>query len=320
MAGIAGIGKVSAKGGFKLFLGETLSKIISAVGTMLVARLLGPSEFGIISVVFTFPLTVMTFRDLGVNTAITRFVAKYRSEDKPEEIKNVLEAGIIVDLVLSAMLSFGVFFSAGFIASDLLGRPSIKCLIEIASFSIFGWALVTLSESCMVDLPPGTYDLHAYYGDVPSLILVINATASIAEGETDVKKFEFPLMKGILDIQYFSGTIPIPTSVEITDEENTTFTYQSPCKVILMPGSYILEANYAFQTNINNVTVPEGGIITVHYRFKGMISFLLNDIVRVSLVILGTACGIVIALGLFRVYQTRRRYKEQDINPQVRSN
>lgn len=141
------IGKVSARGGFNLFLGETISKIISAIGTMFIARLLGPSSFGLVSVVFTFPLTVMTFRDLGVNFAITRHIAKYKAENKPQEIKNVLATGVLVDLILSAVLSLGIFLLAGFMANDLFHRPSIKSLIEIASLTVFGWALFTVSQS-----------------------------------------------------------------------------------------------------------------------------------------------------------------------------
>lgn len=39
--------KLSAKGSFNLFLGVTLSTIISAMGTILVVRLLGPSQYGL---------------------------------------------------------------------------------------------------------------------------------------------------------------------------------------------------------------------------------------------------------------------------------
>jgi len=147
MTELGTIGKTSAKGGFNLFLGETLSKAISAIGTMLIARLLGPADFGLVSIALTFPLTVMTFRDLGVHYAVTRYTAKYRAENRPEEARNVLATGILVDLTLSAILSLSVFFLAGFIANDLFHRPHIKYLIEIASLTIFGWALITVSQS-----------------------------------------------------------------------------------------------------------------------------------------------------------------------------
>jgi O-antigen/teichoic acid export membrane protein len=92
-------------------------------------------------------LTVTTFRDLGVNSAVTRYIAKYRAEGKPQEIKNVLATGVLADLLLSAILSLSVFLLAGFIANDLFHRPSIKYLIEIASLTVFGQSLLTVSQS-----------------------------------------------------------------------------------------------------------------------------------------------------------------------------
>ena len=150
MTDIEEIGKTSAKGGVNLFLGETLSRVMSAIGTMLVARLLGPSTFGLVSIVLTFPLTITTFADLGINLAITRYIAKYRAEGKSYETKNVLITGIFIELIVSTILSIITFFSAGFIANELFHRPSIEYMIKIASITIFGWALINISLSAFI--------------------------------------------------------------------------------------------------------------------------------------------------------------------------
>jgi O-antigen/teichoic acid export membrane protein len=51
----AEMGRVSAKGGFQVFWGLAASSIISAVGVILVARLLSPSEYGLVTIALTAP-------------------------------------------------------------------------------------------------------------------------------------------------------------------------------------------------------------------------------------------------------------------------
>ena len=55
--------RVSARGGFNLFWGLAASTIISAVGVILVARLLSPSEYGIVAIALTAPNLTIIFRD-----------------------------------------------------------------------------------------------------------------------------------------------------------------------------------------------------------------------------------------------------------------
>lgn len=62
--------RVSAKGGFNLFWGLAISTIISAVGVILVTRLLSPSEYGIVAIAWMTPSLVTLFRDRDVNSPI----------------------------------------------------------------------------------------------------------------------------------------------------------------------------------------------------------------------------------------------------------
>jgi len=74
--------KLSAKGGYNLFLGVTLSTIISAIGTILVVRPLDPSQYGLYSIALISPALISLFRDWGTNSAMIKFLAQYRSENK----------------------------------------------------------------------------------------------------------------------------------------------------------------------------------------------------------------------------------------------
>ena len=109
--------KVSAKGGFHLFWGIATSTIISAVGVVLVARLLSPSEYGIVTIALTAPNLIMIFRDWGVNAAMIKYVAQYNAENKPANVKSILAAGLVFELALGLSLSFISFLLSGFLAT-----------------------------------------------------------------------------------------------------------------------------------------------------------------------------------------------------------
>jgi len=142
--------KVSAKGGFNLFWGVATSAVISAVGVILVARLLSPPEYGLVAIALTAPNLIATFRDWGVNSAMTKYTAQYRSENKTANLKSILVAGLFFELVLGFSLSFIPFLLSSFLATNIFQRPDIKPLIEVASFTIFSGALLTAAQSAFV--------------------------------------------------------------------------------------------------------------------------------------------------------------------------
>ena len=51
--------KTSAQGGFNLFWGVAVSTIISAIGVVLVARLLSPPEYGLFAIALMAPNLIM---------------------------------------------------------------------------------------------------------------------------------------------------------------------------------------------------------------------------------------------------------------------
>jgi len=55
--------QVSAKGGFNLLWGSTISTIISAIGGILVARLLSPPEYGLVTIAMMAPNLITILRD-----------------------------------------------------------------------------------------------------------------------------------------------------------------------------------------------------------------------------------------------------------------
>ena len=117
------------------------------VGTIFIARLLGPDQYGLYTIVLTAPSLIVTFRDWGINSAMIKFTAQYRAEERIAEIRSIFLTGVLFEIILGLLLSLLSFAFAGFLATSLYNRPSIAPLIEIASFSILAGAIITVATA-----------------------------------------------------------------------------------------------------------------------------------------------------------------------------
>ncbi len=85
---LTGMAKSSAKGGFKLFIGVSISSVVTAVSLILVLNLLGnPDDYGIIITALIFPSMLSLFKDWGMNSAMIKFLAQYKSEKDQQHQK-----------------------------------------------------------------------------------------------------------------------------------------------------------------------------------------------------------------------------------------
>ena len=144
------MGKVSATGSFQLFVGVATSYVIMAVGAIILARLLLPAEYGLYSVALIPSLMINLFRDWGVNSAMTKYVAHYRAAKKEEDIRDTIAAGLIFEISTGLVLSLLSVFLAGFIASTIFHRPASAPLISIVSITIFSGSLLIAAQSSFV--------------------------------------------------------------------------------------------------------------------------------------------------------------------------
>ena len=142
--------KLSARGGLNLFLGVSISSIVSAVGVIVLMRLLTPDEYGLVAFAMISPTLIGLFRDWGVNSAVIKYVAQYRSENKISKVRNVIASGLLFELVLGVLLSLISFLLAGFLATNVFGRSEKKFLIEFASLTILAGSLLVASQSTFI--------------------------------------------------------------------------------------------------------------------------------------------------------------------------
>jgi O-antigen/teichoic acid export membrane protein len=143
------MGKTSATGSFQLLIGVAASTIIMAVGTVILTRLLGQANYGLYALAYAPSVMINLFRDWGVNSAITRYVASLRAEGNEVETCDIVVAGVTFEVATGVTLSLLSFFLAGFFAS-ILNRPEIEPYISVMSLSILSGSLFTAAQNSFV--------------------------------------------------------------------------------------------------------------------------------------------------------------------------
>ena len=146
------LAKISVKGGFHLMWGLVASTVISAVGTIIIASLLGEDNYGLYGIVLTAPTLIVLFRNWGINNAIIRYTAQSNAEDRKEQIRSIFIAGLIFEIALGAALFIFSFILSDFLATTIFNRPSLTPLLQIASFTILTSALVTTASAAFVGI------------------------------------------------------------------------------------------------------------------------------------------------------------------------
>ncbi|RLI52460.1 MAG: hypothetical protein DRO87_13185, partial [Candidatus Thorarchaeota archaeon] len=66
---ITEIAKESARGTMNVFFAQAAGGVISIIGMIVLARLLGPEDFGLIAVIMILPSLAMLFQDWAVSHA-----------------------------------------------------------------------------------------------------------------------------------------------------------------------------------------------------------------------------------------------------------
>jgi O-antigen/teichoic acid export membrane protein len=146
MSNATEMAKISAKGGFHLLWGLVLSTVISAVGTIVIAILLGADNYGLYTIAIAAPNLIAAFRDWGITNAMIKFTAQYNNEGSIEKVRSIFYSGLIFELLLGSLLSVISFLLSGFLAG-IFSRPEIAPLIQIASFSVLTHALISLATA-----------------------------------------------------------------------------------------------------------------------------------------------------------------------------
>jgi O-antigen/teichoic acid export membrane protein len=116
-----------------LFVGYFFSLLFLAIGSIIIARLLGPEGLGLFTLALVIPNLMLSFIDFGIGAALTRFSAKYRAEEKYDLVASYLKSGFLFKFVIGVILSLLCFIFADEFAAFVLKRPDLGLSIRLSS-------------------------------------------------------------------------------------------------------------------------------------------------------------------------------------------
>jgi O-antigen/teichoic acid export membrane protein len=167
------IGKASARGSFFLFLGKTSSTIIMAIASILVARLLGPENYGLYVVAMIIPSILVTLSDFGISSSLIKFCAQFSAERKDKKVVSLIKTGILFNLILALLISLVLLLFSESIATWVLRRPSLDLIIRFTTVYVVGQMFLNIVVSVFIGL-----DKTEKSGLIMNVQAIIKAVAS----------------------------------------------------------------------------------------------------------------------------------------------
>ena len=158
MSKAADMAKTTTKGGFHYLLGLVISTVISSVGTIFIAKMMGDDLYGLYGIVLNVPNIIVIFRDWGISSAMVRYTAQYRAEDRTPEIRSIFFSGILFEIIVGIILSVVSFTISGYLATDIYNRPEIASLLQLASITILTSGLITAATAAFTGIEKMEYN------------------------------------------------------------------------------------------------------------------------------------------------------------------
>lgn len=130
------------------FVGTAINGLLGALFFIISGRFLGPQDFGLMSVAVVFTTLLASIGDLGTNTGIVRFAAKYADSD-PEKALQYLKLAFKIRVIVALIIAiFGLTLSEPLVLL-VFSKPELLIPIRIAVFGVIGSLLFSFITSVL---------------------------------------------------------------------------------------------------------------------------------------------------------------------------
>jgi len=143
--------KLIFKSSIFVFLGIVLSKVLSYLYRIVIARDFGPEVYGIFSLATMILLFLVSFANLGLVEGILRFVSFYRGKNNINKIRYVFRFSLYALFFSSILVGIILFLFADFISLRFFHNPNLIIYLRIFSvlvpFYIFLYSFLSVIQA-----------------------------------------------------------------------------------------------------------------------------------------------------------------------------
>jgi O-antigen/teichoic acid export membrane protein len=120
--------------------------------TIILARLLMPEYFGLYNLATSIALIAIAIADLGINGAITRFIAEYIGKNNKKKAASIFQYLLKLKLKVALFISILLILLAYPLSVQLFKKPELFYPLIISAFYVFLLSMETLFESLFYGL------------------------------------------------------------------------------------------------------------------------------------------------------------------------
>ncbi|MCS7464392.1 stage V sporulation protein B [Paenibacillus doosanensis] len=108
------------RGTFILTAAAFITRILGFLGSIVLARFLGPEGIGLLMMAHPLVPMMITLTSLGLPVAISKLVAEAEAQRDAAKVKRILQVSLSLTVTISIVLTLGTFIGAKWIASFVL--------------------------------------------------------------------------------------------------------------------------------------------------------------------------------------------------------
>ncbi len=128
--------------------GTIVNGTLGALFYIVLARLLGPSDFGLLTISLTTLVLIADIADIGTNTGLIRFVSSHINSDK-EKAYRFLKLSLEIKLIAWVVAFAGVYLLAPFLAVAVFQKQELILPLRLVSFGIGAALLFSFATSAL---------------------------------------------------------------------------------------------------------------------------------------------------------------------------
>ena len=133
-----------------LVLGNAVSIMISALATILLARIMGPEIYGNYTIALVLPSSLNVIADIGINSAIIYYISSYRGDER--FIGTYFRTGLILAVLWSALIVSMLVITSSIVAQSLFHRDNLSDLLKVSSLIILSSAGSSICIGALISL------------------------------------------------------------------------------------------------------------------------------------------------------------------------
>lgn len=131
-----------------IIVGTLINGALGALFYIILARFLGPSNFGLFTIALTTQVLIADIADIGTNTGLVRFVSLNLVQNKEKAYK-FLKLSLEIKLIAWIVSMVALFMLAPIMATYLFHKPELTFLLRLSAVGVGGALLFSYATSTL---------------------------------------------------------------------------------------------------------------------------------------------------------------------------